>query len=1538
MDKKEYIAFDQFQRYQTFCNLISIFREQDQSQTYEVLEIGANEHKDLNLFLPQDHIVFTDITLSDAMKQDSDFQQADGTNLQFADNSFDFVVAADVLEHVPQEKRNVFCRELSRVARKAVILCFPYANPDIEASEERLNAYYKSLYQSDFIWLKEHSVQGLPKVEEIETAFASLGCAYKKFFHGNLHTWENLWYCHFDTCENSSLVDYRKEIDHYYNTKVYASDVVSPCYRVFFVSCKDGTDLEKLEISRIWRPSCEKDNTLDLLLEKHRNLVTHFEERQQEDTEDSAVATLFWAKDEEPFQEGMSHSWSWSKNEARLSITHRFEEQFDQLRFDPMEAPCVVEDLHIYSNVGTLIGIPENGVKCSGKLVFLNADPRIRIETAGNTITSLEIRAHVTPLEYPEQRELFQHLLKEAEKYISEREAFLNQKQRYVSALEEKEAQYKAQQKTQQQIIASREKEIQELQKSLGNYTQHYHEAINQREELKLQLAQVQFEYQKIQNAFFWKLTKPARMLMECIKRPLRRVKWIGPVKNVWWYWRSNGTRNTLAKIKQKLFIKRQNKHPQIVSDEELQWQRNDPSPENIKFSILVPLYNTPEKFLKEMIESVIDQTYRNWELCLADGSDANHTEVERVCRKYCNADSRIVYKRLTKNEGISANTNACAAMASGDYLVLLDHDDILMPHALYANYYWICKTGADVLYSDEDHLSQDGKHVNPLYKPDWSPDLLYSQMYICHLLVFKRNLFEQIGGFRSAFDGSQDYDLMLRLSENTDNIFHIAKILYSWRESPNSTALNAEAKPYSHTSGLAALDEHLKRKYGPNAHAEETPYLFVYNPRFDCTQSPLVSIIIPMKDKWELTRNCVQSILEKTTYANYEILILDNRSEEEETKNWLIQIAEQETRISVVGADMEFNYSRLNNFGMKHANGDVYVFLNNDTIIISEDWLERLVENVCREDVGVVGAMLLYPDDTIQHAGVVVGFGGWADHVYKGIAPVHTMCPFVSPVLSRNVLAVTGACMAVSKKTIRKIGGFDERFIICGSDIELCLRAHQHGLFNRIDTNVRLYHLESKSRDTYIPEVDFQMSYQAYAPYREHGDPYYNINLDKGSVIPLVAQIPWRSTYEPNGGRGVQTEIFTFHEPVEIPIPDAYRIPEIEPLAARREETGITQPRLNLLIPSVDQKHVFGGISTALEFFKKLCAESGYPSRILVMDAPVNKATSVDLPGYQMVPCELSATYEKQIIPLADRHNKTIPVSETDIFVATGWWTAHIIAEVCRWQKETFGKQRPLIYFIQDYEPGFYAWSSRYMLADSTYRLEIPTYAVFNSSLLQEHFVQNGYQFEKSWVFDPVLNDKIKEFLPADHEKVHKKKQILIYGRPSVDRNAFNLIVYALSLWCKEEKDAAQWTLLSAGESHPEIQLPNNCTLRSVGKLSLEEYSKMLLGSYAGISLMVSPHPSYPPLEMATFGIKTITNCYGKKDLAKFNKNICSIQSCEPRMICQTLKAICEVYDGTGEILRNEAYAEGASPFEQISAEMIQALSNDVPCSLGNK
>lgn len=1080
--------------------------------------------------------------------------------------------------------------------------------------------------------------------------------------------------------------------------------------------------------------------------------------------------------------------------------------------------------------------------------------------------------------------------------------------------------------KASQAECEAQNKTLEKLQGELSHYKEYYFAAINQREELKAQLANAQNAYNVISNAFFWKITKPLRVCLDTLKRIFGRVAFLRLLDKGVRCLNEHGLGYTINKYK--LWRKAQT-HAHNAPIEAGTPHDAAELVQDIKISVVVPLYNTPKKFLIEMIRSLKDQTYSNWELCLADASDDEHSYVEIVCKDFAIADSRIKYCKLIKNEGIAENTNQAIEMATGDYIGFLDHDDLIMTDAIYANVKAIQSTNADVLYSDEDHLSVDGRHIFPFYKPDWSPDLLYCQMYVCHFMVVRKSFLEAVGKLCSDFNGSQDYDLLLRLSEQTDRICHIPKILYSWRESENSTASNAGSKPYADDAGKRALDRHLKRTYGELSYAESTDYTFVYNARFALPQNIKVSIIVPMKDKWELSNQCVRSILSKSSYTNYEILILNNRSEEKQTEQWFKQIQDFDSRVQVLDADMEFNWSKLNNYGVAHANGDVFIFLNNDTLVISEDWIERLAENALRKDIGIVGGLLLYPDDTIQHAGVVVGMGGWADHVFKGMKPVHFGSPFVSPVISRNVLAVTGACMAISREKWNQLGVFDEEFIICGSDVELCVRAYNKGYYNRYDANVKLYHMESKSRDSYIPEIDFKKSDIMYAPYREDGDPFYNVNLSKESVEPKELSAPMPNMNFKNFLKKCPVIVSTYHavkrkivRPAESSIPE---IGEFHPIATELP----FGKRLNLIVPSVDKQHVFGGIATALKIFESICNEMNCAARIITTDADVQLATAVLSEKYHLVKNNEKSAERFQVTAYSDRATADILIAKEDYFVATAWWTAYIARDVIHWQARTyFSGLSPLIYIIQDFEPGFYAWSSRYMMAESTYHLDVPTYAIVNSSELSVFLQNKHYRFHRNWVFDPVLNEGLKVHLPGNLRKIPKKKQIIVYGRPSVERNAFGILVLSLMNWSSLQEDADEWLIYSLGEEHDDIELRPGVILRSMGKLSLEEYAQFLTDTYAGVSLMVSPHPSYPPLEMAAFGIKTITNTYENKEWKNFSSNITALQNCTPDSIAKALKELCNQYNGTGESDVPEAYISSENSFSVLAQSVVKTLN----------
>ena len=534
----------------------------------------------------------------------------------------------------------------------------------------------------------------------------------------------------------------------------------------------------------------------------------------------------------------------------------------------------------------------------------------------------------------------------------------------------------------------------------------------------------------------------------------------------------------------------------------ELERQRKTTLKVNPRFSIVVPLYKTPEPYLKQMVRSVQCQTYKNWELCLSDGSGEG-SHLPKVLEPFLLEDDRI---RLIPHENslqISENTNAAIKAAEGDYIVFMDHDDVLTPNALFECAKVVEKwEDADVIYSDEDKMTMDGnKFFQPHMKPDFNQDLLCSVNYICHLFVAKRELVEKVGLLRKEFDGAQDYDFILRCTEEAQNIRHIPKILYHWRSHEDSTAENPESKLYAFEAGKRAVQAHYDR-LGVKAEVYKGEYLGLYRTRFIRDYDPLISILIPNKDHIEDLKRCMDSIDKKSTYKNYEYIIVENNSEKEETFSYYKKLEKENPKVHVVYWDGIFNYSAINNFGAQYAKGEYLLLLNNDTEIINEDCLEELLGYCTRDDVGAVGARLYFEDDTIQHAGVVIGFGGIAGHCFVMQPRGFTgYCHRI--ICAQDYSAVTAACMMVKRKAFDEVGGLSEELQVAFNDIDFCMKLRQAGYLIVYNPYAELYHYESKSRgleDTPEKVARFNREVAVFAKrwpdILKNGDPYYNPNL----------------------------------------------------------------------------------------------------------------------------------------------------------------------------------------------------------------------------------------------------------------------------------------------------------------------------------------------------------------------------------------------------------------------------------------------------------
>ncbi|MCR4903602.1 MAG: glycosyltransferase family 2 protein [Butyrivibrio sp.] len=638
--------------------------------------------------------------------------------------------------------------------------------------------------------------------------------------------------------------------------------------------------------------------------------------------------------------------------------------------------------------------------------------------------------------------------------------------------------------------------------------------------ELEDKNQEVQFKLDRIKNNPIWKASTPARNAMHWVIRQKDRVKNCGSVSGV------------IAKVKYKQIEKKAMTHYGTLSfpSEEKRAEESltvfDYAP---LISILVPLYNTPEKFLRDMIESVIYQTYGNWQLCLADGSDDQHAYVETIVKEYTekakalsiSGEHVITYSRLEKNTGISGNTNECLKLAKGEYIGLLDHDDILHPEVLFHYVKAINEQSADYIYCDEATFSGDSiDHMITMhFKPDYAIDNLRANNYICHFSVFKRQLLEGTELFRSKFDGSQDHDMILRLTDRAEHIVHVPMLLYYWRSHAGSVASGIEAKTYAIDAAKGAVADHLRRHgYDHFKITSTRAFETIFKITYEIEGIPSVSIVIPNCEHMEDLKRCITSIYEKSTYDNYEIIIVENGSTGNEIRSYYEQLQsgpmkdivkivdyyEDGAHLNPDGSKPKFNFSAVVNYGVSKAKGDYILLLNNDTQVITVNWIEELLMYAQRSDVGAVGGKLYFPNRKIQHAGVVLKLGAHrtAGHSHYGqegmnLGYMGRLC------YAQNMSAVTGACLMVSRDKWDEVQGFDETFEVSLNDVDFCLKLRDKGYLNVFTPFAEMYHYESLSRGL-DDKGDNAKRYDAESEHfrtkwkkvLDKGDPYYNPNF----------------------------------------------------------------------------------------------------------------------------------------------------------------------------------------------------------------------------------------------------------------------------------------------------------------------------------------------------------------------------------------------------------------------------------------------------------
>ncbi len=580
-------------------------------------------------------------------------------------------------------------------------------------------------------------------------------------------------------------------------------------------------------------------------------------------------------------------------------------------------------------------------------------------------------------------------------------------------------------------------------------------------------------------------------------------------LKKAYLYWKHFGTKEFFHHLQDRLEAEDVPYGPWLeahrATEEELKKQRAEVFENMPLISIIVPAYHTPEQFLKELIDSVEKQSYENWELCIADaganeGKQAGK-DVEETVRGYMERNTRIRYEKLEQNYNIAENTNRCVAMAKGEYIALLDHDDLIEPDALFHFVKAINEQHADMMYTDEDKVTSDlKKYYQPHMKPEFNLDLLRSNNYITHFLCVKTTLAKEVGLFRSEMSGAQDYDFIFRCSEKAEKIVRIPRVLYHWRTHEASTADNPMSKMYAYEAGKRAIEEHLQRT-GTSGKVELLPDMGFYRVRYPVKKNPRVSVIIPNKDESETLRICLETLLD-TFYPNLEIIIVENNSTERATFEYYKKISEHD-QIHLIRWKQGFNYSAINNYGVKYATGDYLLFLNNDVRgTITTDWLTEMLGVCQREDVGAVGAKLYYPDNRVQHAGVVIGIGGIAGSMFVDLPKGRSGYMHKASIM-QDLSAVTAACMLMKKSVFEEVGGFSEELAVAFNDVDLCLRVREKGYRIVYDPYAELIHDESRSRgpeDTpekvrrFQGEIEYMRVH--HIDILKNGDPMYNPNL----------------------------------------------------------------------------------------------------------------------------------------------------------------------------------------------------------------------------------------------------------------------------------------------------------------------------------------------------------------------------------------------------------------------------------------------------------
>ena len=837
------------------------------------------------------------------------------------------------------------------------------------------------------------------------------------------------------------------------------------------------------------------------------------------------------------------------------SVTFRLPPETKAIRFDPVEGKfCVVKNLQIVTDNGVITPTNINGIKIDEFDIFETTDPQYVMDFGGRPTQWVKIQASIYLFQEMDLQILFAKfhqiniLQEEKNKIQAEMQQLLLQKDEEIKTAQEEKNKIQAEtqqlilqkdeeiktaqeeknkiQAETQQLILQKDEEIrisllkrnqefsiakkreEELRHELDTYKENYLMVINQRTDLTNQLHNIEAMYSSISHSTFWEITKPLRLVIDFGKKLLKSSKIIKLFYKVLVTFKQRGFKFTIEKIRNNLNKRNKlnitaYKLVENMDEEQEAFQQQYCFENLIKMSLIVPTYKTKKEYLGDLINSVKNQTYTNWELCIADGNSNPDTVSE--LKKQCKNNSRIKTKFLKENKGIAGNTMEAYSLSSGDFVVLLDHDDFLSKDALFEIVKCINETpNVDFIYSDRAVFSDETNKILAYhYFPGYSPEYLKSCNDTSHLTAFSRRILDEVGFEREGYDGSQDYDLELRVTEKARKVVNIQKVLYFCRACEGSVALNPESKYYAYEAGRKAISQHIAR-IGYPGEVEFLKDTFSYRIRYDILERNKVSIIIPNKDHIDILHKCVESILQKTHYEDYEIIIVENNSTCSETFAYYDSL-KSNSRISILYyPEKEFNFSAINNWAVERMEGNVVLLINNDVEVITENWLTEMLMYVQMSEVGAVGAILLYPNDTFQHTGLFIGLGGHIASTYdhgKNAIETGYMRRLIMP---QNYSAVTAACLMVKKEDYINVGGLDYKDFKVGlNDVDFCLKLRELGKRNVVTPYAKLYHYEGVSRgndeegenqERFHDECDrFRKKWKKYF---EYGDPYLNKNL----------------------------------------------------------------------------------------------------------------------------------------------------------------------------------------------------------------------------------------------------------------------------------------------------------------------------------------------------------------------------------------------------------------------------------------------------------